>query len=142
MSEKVFGGGKHTDNRGSLHFFNELDLNKVKRMYILEHPDSNTVRAWQGHKFENKWFFVISGSFKIILVEPDDWLCPSEKLNFHEHSLNSASPQVLFVPGGYATGFKAGEPDSKMIVFSDLSLEESQNDDYRFEKDKWYNWSI
>ena len=38
------------------------------------------------------------------------------------------------------TGFKALEANSKMMVFSSFTVEESSNDNYRFDKDKWYDW--
>ena len=128
------------DNRGTLSYFNDFNLSSVKRIYILEHPETSIVRAWQGHQHENKWFHVVSGSFKIVLVKPDNWASPSADLGCQEYHLTVENNQVLHVPGGYATGFKAIESDSKMLVFSNFSMEESMNDDFRFEKDKWYNW--
>jgi dTDP-4-dehydrorhamnose 3,5-epimerase len=44
------------------------------------------------------------------------------------------------IPGGYANGFKALEDNSRLLAFSNLSLEESRQDDYRFEKNMWKNW--
>jgi dTDP-4-dehydrorhamnose 3,5-epimerase-like enzyme len=136
----IIAGGKHTDERGTLTYFNDLNLSAVKRLYVLEHPDPGIVRAWQGHQYENKWFYVVEGSFKIVLIRPDDWLSPAEDLQPQEFSLTSAADQVLHVPGGFASGFQALEPDSKMMVFSNFSIAESLNDDFRFNKSKWYNW--
>ena len=133
-------GGTYEDNRGILTYFNEFDLTPIKRLYILEHPDTSVTRAWQGHQHENKWFHVVTGLFKVVLVQPDNWNSPSPDLSHQEFVLCAVDNQVLHVPGGYATGFKAIEPDSKMLVFSNFSVEESQEDDFRFDNDKWYNW--
>jgi dTDP-4-dehydrorhamnose 3,5-epimerase-like enzyme len=137
---KIITGGKYSDKRGMLNYFNDFNLNPVKRMYILEHPDSKIVRAWQGHQDENKWFHVVSVAFKIVLVKPDNCASPSANLAYQEYNLSVENSQVLHVPGGYATGIKAMETNSKMLVFSNFSIAESLNDDFRYEKDKWYNW--
>ena len=60
----IIQGGQHVDARGKLTFFNDFDMGAVKRFYVIEHPDTETVRAWQAHKTEQKWFHVIAGSFK------------------------------------------------------------------------------
>jgi dTDP-4-dehydrorhamnose 3,5-epimerase len=140
MVPRLIQSGKHTDQRGTLSFFNELDISEVKRMYFIEHPDISVVRAWQGHKKEQKWFFVTQGSFKLVLLQPDNWENPSSDLAVREFVLSSIQPTVLHVPGGYLNGFRALEANSKMLVFSDATVEESKADDYRFDKDKWYDW--
>jgi len=140
MKPDVIQGGEFADNRGKLIYFNEFDMKEVKRFYIIEHPDTSIVRAWQGHKMEQKWFYVIQGSFKIILVQPDDWKSPSDHLTHKEFTLKSGNPKVLHVPGNFANGVKALEMNSKVMVFSSFTVEESSNDNYRFDKNKWYNW--
>jgi len=140
MDPKIFDGGIHNDFRGSLTYFNDLAMNQAKRFYIIENIDTEVVRAWQGHKIEQKWFHVVSGSFKIVIVRPDNWNLPSPILNYHEFILEARKPQVLHVPGGYATGFMANSIASKVMVFSDFTVEESKNDDFRFDKGLWYNW--
>ena len=133
-------GGRHTDERGTLSFFNDFDMAPVKRFYVIEHPDTTIVRAWQAHKVEQKWFYVITGSFKINVVKPDNWEKPSEDLVVKEFILESGANQVLHIPGGCANGFKALEPHSKLIVFSDVSLADAGKDDFRFDESLWYDW--
>jgi dTDP-4-dehydrorhamnose 3,5-epimerase-like enzyme len=133
-------GDRHTDDRGTLSFFNDFDMAPVKRFYVIEHPDTTIVRAWQGHKIEQKWFYVITGSFKINVVKPDNWEKPSENIIVKEFILGSDTNQVLHIPGGYANGFKALEAHSKLIVFSDLSTADAGKDDFRFDKSLWYDW--
>lgn len=129
-----------TDNRGTLIFANDFDMLPIKRFYTLVHPDTSVIRAWQGHKIEQKWFFVLVGSFNIKLVQPDDWLNPSFDLRIHSFNLSENQPAILHVPNGFVTGFKAATPGSKMMVYSDLTLQESKNDDYRFDASYWGNW--
>jgi dTDP-4-dehydrorhamnose 3,5-epimerase len=132
-------GGQFSDERGSLRFVNSFDFKDLKRFYIIEQP-KNFVRAWQGHKIENKYFYVISGSFLICGVKIDDWENPSSDLKVHEYHLSEKESQIFMIPGGYANGFKALEDNSNLLVFSNLSLEESKQDDYRFDKSMWKNW--
>src|SRR6185437_9694496 len=111
-------GGQHIDERGNLFFFNDFDMKTVRRFYIIEPGDTNIVRAWQAHQKEQKWLYVIKGSFKIVVVKPDGWEKPSQKLFTKEIILKSDSNQLLHIPGGYANGFKALEANSKLMVFS------------------------
>ncbi len=138
---EIVQGGYHKDERGTLSFFNGLDLLPVRRFYVIEHPDTKIVRAWQAHKIEQKWFYVIAGSFKIVIVQPDDWSHPSANLKTQEFILKSGGIHILHVPGGFANGFKALEPGARIMVFSDFTVEESSNDNFRFDKDLWYNWN-
>lgn len=62
------------------------------------------------------------------------------ELPYHEFMLSENENKILCIPGGYVSGFQANESKSKMIVFSDFSLEESLNGDFRFDKSLWYNW--
>src|SRR5690606_20299776 len=133
-------GGTHTDERGTLSFVNDFKLDEVQRFYTIEHHNTDVIRAWQGHKLENKWFYVVSGSFKILSVEVDNWETPSGNEEVMEFILDESNSQVLHIPGGYVNGFQALVPDSKMIVFSDFSTEQSKEDDFRFDKEQWYKW--
>jgi len=137
---EIYQGGTHEDARGKLTFFNDFNLSDVKRFYIIEHPDTKIVRAWQAHKKEQKWFYVIEGSFKVVLVQPDNWATPSEDLETTEFILSSADNRILHVPGNFANGFKALEAPSKMMVFSNFTVQESETDNFRFDKKLWYKW--
>jgi len=137
MSTKIIQGNNHTDHRGTVSFVNDFDMNPVRRFYTICHPDTSIVRAWQGHMVESKYFHVIRGSFKMAVIKPDNWESPSKELPREIYKLTDKNSEILQVPGGYITGFKAQEPDSIMIVFSDKSLSESIDDDYRFPLDYW-----
>ena len=66
----------------------------------------------------------------------------SKKLKAKKIFLSENNPQILFVPKGYANGIMNLEPNSKLLVFSDMTLLESGNDDYRFAYDYWNIWQI
>ncbi|MBN9300149.1 MAG: WxcM-like domain-containing protein [Filimonas sp.] len=138
----IIHGEKYEDIRGILSFVNEFNLkaNNIQRFYNIKHNDPSIVRAWQAHKKEQKWFYVLSGSFKIVLVKPDNWTNPSSLLPYSDFILNSNEPKMLHVPGGFANGFKALEPGSIITIFSDFTLSESKIDSYRFESNLWYTW--
>lgn len=137
---EIISPERFVDQRGSLTFFPLWNLSQIKRSYIIEHPDTSVVRAWQGHKRENKWFIVIQGEFKILLVKPDDWTSPSAELEPIVFTIHSSEFKVLHVPGGYASGLTAIEPNSKLMVFSNFTTQESKEDDFRFDKHLWYKW--
>lgn len=133
-------GGMFSDERGTLSYVNDFNMQEIKRFYLIRHTDVSIVRAWQGHQAEQKWFYVTNGKFKIIVVKPDNWEKPSMALSLDEFILSADQPGVLHIPGGYANGFKALVPDSQMIVFSDFTVEQSKNDNYRFETGLWGTW--
>ncbi|MEO8822511.1 MAG: hypothetical protein ABI366_02975, partial [Ginsengibacter sp.] len=68
------------------------------------------------------------------------WENPSKTLVTEEFTLESSDPKVLHVPGNFANGFKALAPKSKIMVFSSFTVEESSKDNFRFDKDLWYDW--
>lgn len=137
---KIIHGRNHKDERGTLSFFNEFDLLPVRRFYVIEHLDVSVVRAWQAHKIEQKWFYVIAGSFKIVIVKPEEWLGASEKSSPQEFILKSGDNRLLHIPGGFANGFQALKPGSQLMVFSDFPIFKAGSDDFRFDKSLWYDW--
>lgn len=136
----IIQGGSYEDERGRLIFVNDFDLSEVKRYYIIEHPYLSVVRAWQGHKREQKWFQVISGSFLVSVVKPDNWENPSEDIESETFELKATENKVLHIPGGFANGLKALETNSRMIVFSDFSVNESKSDNFRYDSQLWFDW--
>ncbi len=131
---------QHRDERGKVDFFHSFDPGETRRIYAIEHPDPTVVRAWQGHRAEKKWFHVTAGRFAIAWVRIDDWTNPSDELVPGFAELDAATANILFVPGGYANGLKALQPDSRVIVFSDRGIAESIADTVRFSADRWFDW--
>jgi dTDP-4-dehydrorhamnose 3,5-epimerase-like enzyme len=130
-------GSSYTDERGILSFVNDFNFDGIKRFYTFSHPNIDIIRAWQGHKIESKYFFCTKGKFLIAWVEIDNWDNPGKELKVNKKILSEDNPQILVIPPGNANGFKAIEADSKLIGFSNLTLEESKNDDYRFPVNYW-----
>ena len=68
MPGELITGGRHVDSRGILDHFNNLDLTEVVRFYKITPSSTADVRAWQGHKDEQKWFYCLKGSFIVNLI--------------------------------------------------------------------------
>lgn len=130
-------GSLHTDARGTLAFVNGFTFPGVKRFYTLTQPNTEVLRAWQGHRRETKYFFVSKGAFLVGRVRPDSWELPRADLPVERFELRADAPAVLCIPAGYANGFRALEAGSILTVFSDLDLEASTADLVRFDPALW-----
>ncbi len=128
---KVINGDVFTDDRGILKSVNDFNMSSVVRMYSIE-PNLGIIRAWQGHKFETKWFYVVKGSFLFKTMSMD---------TFHvsEFLFSGVESKVLEIPGGNYNGFEALEAGSILMVYSDFDLQQSKSDDYRVGIDQ-YSW--
>jgi dTDP-4-dehydrorhamnose 3,5-epimerase len=140
LQVELIEGGSFADARGSLLFVNDFNFKSVKRFYQIVHPDTSIVRAWQGHKIEHKYFYVAQGSFVIATVRIDDFTNPSLTLQAKETILTTEKPAILSVPPGFANGIKALSSNSILMVYSNLTLIESEHDGYRFDSSLWLNW--
>lgn len=142
MSEIQFiSGGISVDHRGQISHVNNLDMWEVERFYIIHQHDTSVVRAWHGHQQEKKWFYAIKGAFTGAFVKIDDWQNPSSDLEAEMFELTAENSRILYVPEGYANGFKASEPDSILLVFSNKILVEAVKDSWRYDKQMWVDWS-
>jgi len=137
---KKIQGGTYQDERGLLEFFNKFDMSAIKRLYFTTHFDTEVVRAWQGHTIESRWFRCVSGSFMVKLVEIDNWKNPSDDLKVHEYELTADKQEILYIPNGYVNGFKALAADSKLMIMSNYGFNEIENDQIRFDQNKWTKW--
>jgi dTDP-4-dehydrorhamnose 3,5-epimerase len=117
-------GGHHTDSRGLLRFVNEFDMKQIRRMYIIE-PKFGQIRAWQGHKKEQKWFFVLEGSF---LIQKVSMQVPEHRSKM---IVLAEDNRVVHIDSGNYNGFEALSEGSKMLVFSDHTIDEAASDDFR-----------
>lgn len=142
MKEKplIIEGSHFSDERGKMRFVNDFDFEEVKRFYFIKHSEIAVVRAWQGHQFENKYFYPISGRFVIAWVKVDNFKNPSRNLIPEYHVLSANRSEILRIPKGYANGLKALEPDSEILIFSDMCLKESVNEKIRYPADWWFDW--
>lgn len=129
-----------TNNLGKLLFCNDLLLIKYKRLYFIRHSDTNAVRAWQGHPLEGKCFLPVQGKFLVCWVKIDDFNNPSKELIAESIILDSSSRKIIEIPKGYANGLKALEPNSEILVLSELELQDSLKEKIRYDPNLWYNW--
>lgn len=134
---KIIEGGLSVDDRGVLSFSNDFNFEDVKRFYLVENFSTDTVRAFHGHLKEEKYCLVTSGSAIIALVEMDDIKKPNKKNEIYRFILSTKKPNLIHFPAGYANGFRALEPNTKIMFFSTSSLSESSKDDYRFPANYW-----
>ncbi|MDO9510002.1 MAG: WxcM-like domain-containing protein [Candidatus Magasanikbacteria bacterium] len=134
MIPKIITGNSHTDARGTLFYNNDFDASGVKRMYVIENATTEIIRAWQGHKIEQRWFSAINGSFKIRLIKIDNWESPAKNLEILTFTINADTLEVLHVPQGYVSSIQAMEVGSKLLVMADYLLGEIK-DEYRFDVD-------
>ncbi len=134
MKPNLISGNCHQDERGQLFYNNDFHLASIKRMYVIENHSVGFVRAWQGHKVEQRWFSAVQGCFKIQLIAINNWEKPSETLSRLDYILESAKLDVLHIPAGYVSSIQALEEKSKLVVMSDYHLGEI-NDEFRYPTD-------
>ena len=137
MDVKIIEGARFEDHRGSISFVNDFKFEGIERFYIISNSDENPIRAWQGHKLDNKNFYCLAGSFKVGYVAIDNWENPSLDLKVESVILSSDNSNVLHIPAGYANAIIALEKDSKLISFSTLPLSRGKEDDVRYHSDYW-----
>lgn len=131
------------DDRGFVSFVNDFKFNNVKRFYLVENHQIGYIRAWHAHKYEEKYVYVVSGSVMVSGVQIEgDWDKPLKNSKISSFVLSDKKPGVLHIPKGYANGFKTLSDDAKIIFYSTSKLEDSLNDDYRYEYDYWNPWNF
>ena len=132
------------DDRGSLSFVNDFQFENVVRFYRVANYNTSLIRAWHGHKKEAKYVYVTSGSAIVGAVPFNDTVAPDRDAPVQRFILSSAKPRILYLPPGYANGFRALESNTVILFFSTSTLEESKNDDFRFPADYWGSdiWAV
>jgi dTDP-4-dehydrorhamnose 3,5-epimerase len=139
---QLIRGGIAVDDRGDVSFVNDFDFSQVQRFYMVANHRRGFVRAWHAHKNEGKYVLVVKGAALVCGVEIDDWTTPSKNSEIHRFVLGEKSPSVLYLPPGYANGFMSLTEDTKILFFSTSKLEDSLDDDYRFDARYWDPWQI
>jgi|SRR5690606_17073646 len=135
-------GGIAKDARGQIRFVNDFDMTEVKRFYIIKNSDLELARGWRAHRIEQRWFYVISGSFNLSIVKVDNWEKADPLLNIEHLVLNSEENRLLYLPAGYGTVFKALEEGSELLVFADHYLDHAALDDYTYPLDYFKNFHL
>ncbi len=139
---RLIQGGLAVDDRGEVAFVNEFDFRGVKRFYVVSNQHAGFVRAWHAHKREAKFITVVQGAAVVAAVKIDNWESPSKNAQIHRLVLSAKQPAILYIPPGYANGFMSLTPDTKLLVFSTSTLQESQNDDIRYDARYWNHWDV
>jgi len=140
IEPKIINGNIFLDDRGELTFNNSFKFRSIKRFYTVTNHSNNFVRAWHGHQKEEKYFLCTEGSFMVGVVKIDNFQKPSKKLEVKKFFLTN-NGCILYVPSGYANGFINFTLENKLIIFSNMDLEASMNDDYRYDYDYWNIWN-
>jgi dTDP-4-dehydrorhamnose 3,5-epimerase-like enzyme len=130
---EVLGVFRHVDDRGVLTQTFGDDF-KSKRCYEIR-DRVGVIRGMHGHKKESKLIYVSKGIVKFIIFPMNYQNRIVKKYDF---TLSEHKPQALLIPTGYYHGFKSLK-DSVIHFYSDSSLEESKNDDFREKVDEsWF----
>lgn len=127
----LINGGLSVDDRGCVSFVNDFNFQDVKRFYMVENHQRGFIRAFHYHKNEAKYVLVVNGTILLYAVHVD-----TDTAN--KFILSAKKPQILFIPKGYANGFKTLEENTKIMFFSTATLAESLNDDERLDFDLWH----
>ena len=138
---RVIEGEIFKDHRGQICSLNSFHFEGVKRAYFIHHPDISVIRGWHAHQDERKWFYCLKGKFSLGLVKIDDWNNPSPELKPHIFELSEEQSRLICVPKGYGNCLKAHTPGAIMIVLSDKTLEEAEDDSWRYSSDLWVDWN-
>ena len=138
----IISGGCSVDDRGMLSFVNGFPLENYKRFYTVSNHTKGFIRAWHGHLLESKTFFILKGSVLACAVKMTDKIQPDKAQEVKKFVLSSQNPAALHIPAGFANGFMSLTDDALILVFSNTTLIESQDDDYRFPFDYWNPWEI
>lgn len=132
-------GGVAKDQRGQIRFVNDFYMTLVKRFYIIKNADLELIRGWRAHRIEQRWFYVLSGSFAVDIVKIDNWELASTDLEVRREIMYANNQCVLYLSPGYATAFQALEENSEMLVFADYGIDHASQDDYTYPLDYFVN---
>ena len=133
-------GGLAVDDRGVLSFVNDFSFTGVKRAYIVENHRPGFVRAWHGHQREAKYVLALTGSALVCAVPLG--AKKGDLTDVFRGVLSAAQPAVLYIPPGYANGWKSLTAGAKLMFFSTAPMEESKEDDIRFQAQYWNPWKV
>lgn len=138
----IIEGGLAVDDRGEVAFINESWFVGIKRFYMVSNHQAGFVRAWHAHRRECKYITAVQGSAIVAAVAIDDWQHPSKDAQVHRYVLSSKKPTLLFIPAGYANGSMSLTADTKLLIFSTATIEESHEDDVRYDARYWDVWQV
>lgn len=142
---KLIKGDNYVDDRGILSFVNKFTgFGGIKRFYQVSNFNTHQIRAFHGHMKEYKVVYIPKGSVLFIIAKIEDPLKKILNTKYEKFVLSDRKPSLLYIPPGYVNGFRSLEEDTQIIFFSNSSLNESGNDDYRIDWDYYDKeiWNI
>ena len=135
-------GDLGNDDRGNVAFVNDFRFEGVKRFYLVSNHRAGFVRAWHAHRRERKYVTVVQGAAIVAAVAIDNWEHPSKNAKMHRYVLAEQKPAIVCIPPGHANGFMSLTQDAKLMFFSTSTLEESREDDVRYDAHYWDAWAV
>lgn len=144
----------HVDDRGSVYgAFDDMDKFGIKRTYVVRNWQSGTIRAFHGHMKAATYIHVIKGTAKIcaLKIKPESDIDTSGDLGGPTSqetfimTLSAAKPQLFYIPPGWYNGTMTLQEDTRLLVYSTLTLKEVKNDDFRkavTEEERRHVWSV
>jgi dTDP-4-dehydrorhamnose 3,5-epimerase len=119
---------RFSDERGTLtQIFEEAkELPKARRIYIVKNWNQNTVRAFHKNFSETKYFYVISGAVKFVLV--DDREKSSTYRQKNTFVLTSEKREVLIVPPEVYNGWKALTDNAVLLGMANTTMKEHRDE--------------
>jgi dTDP-4-dehydrorhamnose 3,5-epimerase len=137
----VIEGGLAVDDRGQVSFVNKFDFAGVKRFYAVSNHKAGFVRAWHAHRKEGKYVYASQGAAIVGAVKIENWDNPPKETQVHRFVLSAKKPAILHIPPGYANGFMSLTADATLMFFSTSTVEQSAQDDIRYDARHWDIWS-
>ena len=146
MSEtepQLIAAGASTDDRGRVLFANDFDLSQCRRLYIVENFAAghraglarSPSRAQVGDGGGGSGARVLRRRSTIGKRRPrTQWSTASRSTRI--------TRRYSRFPPAYANGAMALLPETKLLYFSDASLEESLGDDIRYPARYWDPWQV
>lgn len=134
---QLLEGEARSDERGSVRFINSFNFAGIKRFYHVRNATTKVIRAFHGHIKEAKYVYVVRGKILLAFVKLTNAHNPSPKEKVQLVTLSDDKPSIQYIPPGYANGFKVLKEHSDVIFFSTSTLEESKQDDFRFDPYYW-----
>jgi dTDP-4-dehydrorhamnose 3,5-epimerase-like enzyme len=132
-----FKSGKAFDDRGSVTYHNDFPTGGMwtKRFYIVENFRPMTIRAWHGHAHETKFVTCVEGAAVVCWIGfLENFENPSKadkrKKPFRQ-ILTAEQPRIMELGHAGYNGAMSLLPGTKLLYFSNRTLEESEEDDYR-----------
>ena len=141
-SPVLLEGSCRVDDRGEVRFVNDFHFEGVKRFYVVSNHRADFTRAWHAHRREAKYVTAVQGAAIVAAVAVDNWDLPSRGAMVHRYVLSANQPAVLYIPPGHANGFSSLTPDVRLMFFSTATVEESRDDDVRYDAHYWDVWQV